>query len=238
MRELSLPSFGVIGVAESKGSTTESVPPALGKKADMGGKPFIISEALPVIPAKLVKKVERGEFVDMADFLKDNIEAERRRLTGGMNESPLARSSRREVPDLLSWLQSYSMFAAVVSNKYPNKTRELWAYQAIMLAESRRCGGRGWSLYDAAFRQQMASYEEVDFSRINQSLYATTFLAYRGGGGTFCQSCLASDHSYEDCALHPSRGLPMVRMGEVATRDQRVRRPEARKEKGRKQVSW
>lgn len=38
-------------------------------------------------------------------------------------------------------------------------------------------GGRGWLLYDAAFRQQIRSYDLVDFSHINQSLYSTTFLA-------------------------------------------------------------
>ena len=43
----------------------------------------MLSEALPVFPAKLVKKVEKGGFVDMEDFLKDNIEVERRRLAVG-----------------------------------------------------------------------------------------------------------------------------------------------------------
>ena len=41
--------------------------------------PFILGESLPVVPAKLVKKILRGDFVDMADLLEDNLEAERRR---------------------------------------------------------------------------------------------------------------------------------------------------------------
>lgn len=52
----------------------------------------------------------------------------------------------------------------------------------MMIREVRRCGGRGWLLYDAAFRQQVVSFEAVDFSKINQSLYSTTILAYGGGG--------------------------------------------------------
>ena len=47
---------------------------------------------------------------------------------------------------------------------------------------ARRCGGRGWSLYDAAFRQQITSYEVANFARINQSLYSTTFFGIRGPG--------------------------------------------------------
>ena len=41
--------------------------------------PFVLSEALPVVPAKLVRRIRRGEFVDMAELLKDNMEVERRR---------------------------------------------------------------------------------------------------------------------------------------------------------------
>ena len=70
------------------------------------------------------------------------------------------------------------MFAPIVSSKYPHKARELWTYQAIMIGEARRYRGRGWSLYNAAFRQQITSYEVENFAKINQSLYSTTFLVY------------------------------------------------------------
>ncbi len=48
-------------------------------------RPFVLGEALPVVPAKMVKRILKGEFVDMAELLKDNVEAERRRAAG--NES-------------------------------------------------------------------------------------------------------------------------------------------------------
>ena len=44
--------------------------------------PFLLGEALPVVPAKLVKKIVRGEFVDMAELLWDNMEVGRRRVAG------------------------------------------------------------------------------------------------------------------------------------------------------------
>ena len=46
---------------------------------------------------------------------------------------------------------------------------------------------------------------------MNQSLYTTTFLAY-GGKGQFCSRYMASDHSQEDCALHPRREVPVVQL--------------------------
>ena len=79
-----------------------------------------------MVPAKLATKIQRGEFVDMADLLKDNLEAERRRLSvaGGVMASLLAgKPLRREVPDLLSWLTSFGMYASILTEKHPQLTR-------------------------------------------------------------------------------------------------------------------
>ena len=195
---------------------------------------FVLSEALPVVPAKLVRRILRAEYVDMAELLKDNMEAERRRMQadGGGMQHYQGRSSRREIPDIVSWVQCFGLYAAVVTSRYPEKTKELLAYQTMIVSEARRLGGRGWLLYDAQFRQQVSSFSAVDFSRINQSLYATTFLAYGGGGRQkVCPDCLMSDHAYEDCALHPNRTAPVVQMREVGGvhhKGQEVRRKRER----------
>lgn len=39
------------------------------------GKPFLLSENLPPVPAKLVTKIQRGDYIDIAELLRDNIEA-------------------------------------------------------------------------------------------------------------------------------------------------------------------
>ena len=41
--------------------------------------PFAITETLPVVRAKLVKRILRGDYMDMTELLKDNMEAKRRR---------------------------------------------------------------------------------------------------------------------------------------------------------------
>lgn len=219
---LDLDTFGEVSDGPGPSGVKVSAPPpghAETKEKDCG--PFVLSDALPVVPAKLAKKIRRGEFVDMSELLKDNMEVERRRAAqggeGGHQAAAVARVDRREVPDLLSWLHCFSLYAAIVCKAHPNKVSEMWAYQATLIGEARRCGGRGWLLYDSAFRQQIVSLESTDFGKINQSLYATTFLAY-GGRGQFCSSCMLPDHSREDCALHPGRNLPVVRLGDVAER--------------------
>lgn len=189
---------------------------------------FVISEALPVVPAKIVKRIKKGEYVDMAELLKDNMEMERRRyLTEGRSNASFPHSqSRREVPDLLSWLHCFSMWAAVVSAEHPQKVRELWAYQATIIAEARRCGGRGWALYDSGFRQQISSISGTDFSKINQSLYSTTFLGF-GNKPHCCPTCQMPDHTYDECALHPNRQLSVIRVREPTVRYRDEVRPKA-----------
>ena len=207
---LSLPVFKVgeeaTQAAEVGKRPEEQEPPRSGETKGAGQEcsPFVLSEALPVVPAKLVRRILKGEYVDMAELLSDNLEMERRRaLSEGGEGGP--RVGRREVPDLLSWLKCFSLYAAIVASRYPEKTRDLWAYQALMIEEERRCGGKGWRLYDAGFRQQIKSLESADFGRLNQSLYATSFLAYRSVARN-CSYCLQADHHSGECALNPAFG--------------------------------
>jgi hypothetical protein len=70
-----------------------------------------------------------------AELLKDNMEVERRRMMAESNPAPhfTNRQSRREIPDILSWIQCVS---AVVVSVYPEKMRELLAYQGMIVSEA------------------------------------------------------------------------------------------------------
>ncbi len=212
MSDLNLPIIGS-GDRDRPATPVVNLPPELRMAKPQEPSPFVLGEALPVVPVRLVKRIIKGEFVDMSELLKDNMEVLRRRKqeSDGIPVPYEQRASRREVPDILSWVQAFSLYAAVVASQHPNKAKELWAYLAILVGEAQRCGGRGFVAYDSLFRQQMTSFDAVDFSKINQSLYSTTFLAQRGRG-KFCSICTASDHGQEECALQPSRAVPTVRM--------------------------
>lgn len=169
--------------------------------------PFTLGEGLPPVPAKLASKIRRGEYVDMAELLRDNMELERRRDTRevssnafGLNQQP----NRREVPDLLSWVQCFGMYAAVLSSSYPERVQELYAYQTMIVREARRCGGKGWLSYDQMFRQH-AAVRATDWSKLNNSLYATTFLQQQNGRGRTCVHCMETNHVSNDCSLAPVR---------------------------------
>ena len=174
---------------------------------------FVLGEGLPPVPAKLVEKIRRGEFVDMAELLRDNIEAERRR--GSASDIKSLAQKRREVPDILSWVQCFGAYACVVASQHPERLTQLLAYQTTIIREARRCGGAGWQGYDAMFRQHAANAANpVDWSQLNPSLYAVTFMAQQNGRGRTCEHCLESDHVSAECALaqsQPVQPQPPVR---------------------------
>ena len=177
VRDLNLSQYGDVdghqgGGAESRpgGQPQEDARPSNGAKKGEAAKEvrtFVLGESLPVVPAKLVKRILKGDFVDMSELLKDNMGVERRRALGeedrGMGSSLMGKVSRREVPDLLSWLQCYGMYAAVVCSQHPEKVKEMWTYQTTMIREARRCGGRGWALYDSAFRHRWRPSQRLIF---------------------------------------------------------------------------
>ena len=53
-------------------------------------KPFILSEVLPPVPYKLATRILKGEFVDMAELLCDNLEAQIRAgpVSTGVSRKP------------------------------------------------------------------------------------------------------------------------------------------------------
>ena len=101
---LGLPEFPKEGVPAT---ATKSKLPATGTHTLVGSEsdlpstsatPFVLSEGLPPVPAKLVAKIQRGDYVYMAELLRDNMEWERRRLVSESAGPKSGRVGRREVP--------------------------------------------------------------------------------------------------------------------------------------------
>ena len=137
----------------------------------------MLGEGIPPVPAKVVARIWKGEYIDMADLLQDNLEADRRRATAQRGQ---AKATWREVPDLLSWAQCFSVYVGVVV-KHPHRVKQLLVYQATILREARRCGGNGWRAYYVMFRKLAVTDDTIDWLRLNPSLYATTFMVQQGG---------------------------------------------------------
>ena len=148
--------------------------------------------------------------MDMAELLRDNLEAQRRvAMQDAPSSSAAVSRPRREVPDLLSWVQCFGVYIAVVTSKFPERTHKLLAYQTLIVREARRCGGKGWLSYDSYFRQQMAGeWRGDEWGRLNPYLFSSTFMAFGGGHRPNCSLCLESDHHEDECALSKGKSPP------------------------------
>ncbi len=177
-------------------------------KSASAAEPFMLGEGLPVIPAKLVAKILKGTYVDMADLLQDNIALEKRvsatdQETGALKSTVgKKRELTEDVQGLLSWAECFNTYTCVVVSKAPDKFKPLTAYQSMVIRETRRFGFRGWLQYDHLFRQQAArSSSTTDWERLNPALYALSFLSRQRGDSQTCSNCMCSDHPTSLCAL-------------------------------------
>ena len=164
---------------------------------------FSLGESFPPIPARLVKKIQSGEFVDLSELLPDNMELSRRmsREPASDRHRTSGNSMMREVKSLLTWVQCFVTYVAVVVSAHPSRVQEMLAYARLIVREALRNGGDGWRSYDAMFRKLAATDPSLSWGKVLPSLYATTFLASRVTTATSCEQCLEGDHGTGDCAL-------------------------------------
>ena len=172
---------------------------------------FRLASTFGPVPARLVQRIQACQFVDMRELLPDNIALLRHMeaLDSPNIQVPRATGTRprlREVNSLLSWVLCYVTYVAVLSEAHPSLVKSRLAYLALVVAEARRNGGDGWIAYDAIFRQNAAEDETTDWTRLDTSLHAATFVAQSSGARSVCPYCSASDHLPRNCALQPLSG--------------------------------
>ena len=169
---------------------------------------FLLSSSLPPVPPKLVAKVQALHFVDMKEFLQDNVMLGKRLDALGFSAflgptwGTSSRPSMREVPAILSWISCFIIYITILADTHPRLVHSRLAYMSLIIMEARRNGGDGWRSYGTVFRQNAANNPDADWSRLDASLHASTFLAQRSElNGVFCSLCFGTDHSRRDCAM-------------------------------------
>ena len=156
-----------------------------------------MGDGLPPVPAKLAKKIQGGEFVDMHELLPELWSSVR-------DEEGAPRTSRvrakKWVQDIHVWMQCYAVYVSVRSLKSPSLVPELMAYMVGILRASMEYEGIAWTTYDAAFRRQAAATGHTQWSKVNPSLYTICFTGRAKRMGR-CELCLSSAHRHDECPL-------------------------------------
>ena len=134
VRDLGLPTIGTEPGLVGPGGADPSGTVASGDASGpVSTQKFQLGETLPVVPARIVRRILRGEFVDMAKLSEEHLELELRRALEGEEGRTLPPHKLRPVPDILAWVRSFCHFAGIVVKAHPDKEVDLWAYQTVML---------------------------------------------------------------------------------------------------------
>ena len=105
---------------------------------------------------------------------------------------------RAPVLDILRWVQCFSALTSVLSPQYPQFMPKFMAYLSIIVKCSRDYEGLVWMQYDRAFRRQAGASKDLQWSKVNTSLFSLCFTGKAKTSSLF-QTCCSSEHSSTQC---------------------------------------
>ena len=108
---------------------------------------------------KLVQRTQAGDFVDMAELFPDRLGINAGRDPQSKVIRTIKKQKRRQVMNILEWIQCYSIYMAVRVKKFPDKVQDMlgYGYQTLIVEARIEYKGDGWLGYDRHFRQTAAA---------------------------------------------------------------------------------
>ena len=127
-----------------------------------------VGEGLLPIPAKVVEKIMRWDFVEMAKLLPEF-------WTSTVCKDPTSPSTLRPgmlqqkwaVTDITTWVQCFATYTSVMSGPHPQAMPEFLANLIFILRASQDFGGVTWVTYDSAFLRQAFITGNWHWSKVN-----------------------------------------------------------------------
>lgn len=128
---------------------------------------FVPGAGLPAIPASLVARIKKGEFVELGELLPEAIgEAFLLQQSGKNSRKPPM------VDKLVDWLLAFSCYASVLVDAEGHLAPQMLLYQASVVRLARDYPSKAWLAYDRAFRQKMAASKSSNWGTMDHDLWA------------------------------------------------------------------
>ena len=108
----------------------------------MKDQPFTFASSFPPVPAKLVKRIQVLEFVEMRELLPDNM-ALSARLLGPPSPARQESYLQREIAGILPWTCTFTTYVAVVAQANPERVRHAGLHEAGGGSSPEVQGGKG-----------------------------------------------------------------------------------------------
>ena len=140
-----------------------------------GGKstpPVMISPGLPPIPAKLVKRIQDGLYVEMSELLPDKLTSAEYN-TG--EEHTVTQKQKLKVLSIMEWVQAFGIFIAILFHTAPDRIADLMGYQQLIIQASSTCQEGRWAVYDRQFCLKASATTTTQWSMIDINLWNLAF---------------------------------------------------------------
>ena len=110
--------------------------------------------------------------------------------------------TRLPITDISRWVERYSVMAATLAARFPEKAPELFAYQAQIVRAERNYEPGRWVVDDRQFRREALARRDLNWSVTDPRLYSE---AFTGRARTIprCHYCLQDDHTAQYCPQNP-----------------------------------
>ena len=162
----------------------------------------------PIRPS-LLRRIRRGEYVDLAHLLPSppGLDSDRRRRSrwsrspspSRPNPSNHTREHQGSCPKITNielWLRAWSRYLLAVSHYYPAKALQMIKYQDHIITAAERYSVDGWYSYDKAFRLKLSHDPSLRWDRLDGNLWAFWCAAQ---ARPYCTRCHRYGHLQAAC---------------------------------------
>ena len=133
------------------------------------------------LPAKLVKEILTGEFMELSKLLPKNFNvlnpSQDEPLTLTLENSVIKvnKAKATSITDITEWTTAFTAYMGVIISKFPHRASELLEYMSLIRYAAKYHRGLGWCVYDIKFRQKAAANKSLKWSTIDSQLWLKTF---------------------------------------------------------------
>ena len=134
-----------------------------------------IASGLPSIPAKLVKRIQEGQFVEMAELSSMQLGSSD---TLDEEQSKGSKLKLHEVTNIVEWVQCFGTYIAIICRTEPHRIADLIGYQNLIIQSHQKYQQGHWLSYDREFRQKASASRILEWSNIDATIWNLTFSGY------------------------------------------------------------
>ena len=150
------------------------------------------SAGFPPVPSKLVKRIQDGEYVDLAELTIDCLS-----MPGLFDASRSTQIRKRPITSITEWTQCFNNYTSIRGRTQPEKIHDFLGYEHLIIEAHLEYFGDAWAVYDRRFRQIAASRGDIIWARRDMDLWHTVFAGCQRR--PYCKHCFGPTHSEDQC---------------------------------------